>query len=91
MGMKRVTDARCVLSALMQEAEEDRRPFPLFEENKEKKIAFGVDEDGEDGVRVDEYATFYVWQVKGKGNNQKFEDFPANQSPTMAASTTASP
>jgi hypothetical protein len=86
MGIKRVRDARCVLSALMQEAEEDRRSFLL---SKEKKIAFGVDEDGEDGVRVDKDATFYVWRVD-KSVHQ-FADFKLHQTPTMAATTPASP
>jgi hypothetical protein len=85
MGIRRVRDARCVLSALMQEAEEDRRPFQV---SKEKKIAFGVDEDGEDGVRVDADAVFSVWQVNW--NLQKFADVPLHQASTMAASTPAS-
>lgn len=88
MGIKRVGDARCVLSALMQEAEEDRRPFLLSEE---KKIAFGVDEDGEDGVRVDKDATFYVWQVQGKGTLEQFANVTSHQSPTMVATTPVSP
>lgn len=85
MGIRRVRDARCVLSALMQEAEEDRRPFQL---SKEKKIAFGVDEDGEDGVRVDADAVFSVWQVNW--NLQKFADVTLHQASTMGASTPAS-
>jgi branched-chain amino acid transport system substrate-binding protein len=84
MGIRRVGDARCVLSALMQEAEEDRRPFLL---SKDKMIAFGVDEDGEDGVRVDKDATFYIWQVQGKGIRQQFANFTPHQAPTVPAST----
>jgi branched-chain amino acid transport system substrate-binding protein len=88
MGIKRVGDARCVLGALMQEAEEDRRSFLL---SNDKKIAFGVDEDGEDGVRVDKDATFYVWQVKGQGALERFTDVTPYQAPTMAATIPLQP
>jgi ABC-type branched-subunit amino acid transport system substrate-binding protein len=63
MGIRRVKDARRVLASVMQEAEETRQVFDLANGHK---VQFGVDEDGEDGVRVDSDAKFYIWRVSNK-------------------------
>jgi branched-chain amino acid transport system substrate-binding protein len=61
LGIQRVQDARTVLITTMKAAQDQGQQFMLDEGTN---IRFGFDsEAGEDGVRKDEDATFYIWRL----------------------------
>jgi ABC-type branched-subunit amino acid transport system substrate-binding protein len=61
LGIKRVKDARRLLSSRMQSAEDQAEAFTLANGSK---IRFArKDQDGEVGARIDPDATFHIWQV----------------------------
>lgn len=67
LGVHWVEDARSLLIATMEGAQNQHEPFILDDGTK---VTFDVDEAGNDGARNDEDATFHIWQVK----NGKFVD-----------------
>jgi ABC-type branched-subunit amino acid transport system substrate-binding protein len=81
LGVKRVKDARRLLSSRIQSAEDQAEAFTLANGSK---IRFArKDQDAEVGARIDADATFYIWQVRKGADlaNANKEDF-ADVSPT---------
>lgn len=73
LAIKRVKDARLLLSSRMQSAEDQAESFTLANGSK---IRFArKDQDGEVGARVDADATFYIWQVRRGIVNTDQEEF----------------
>jgi ABC-type branched-subunit amino acid transport system substrate-binding protein len=70
LGIKRVGDARRLLSSRMQSIEDQGQTFTL---TNGTKIRFArKDKDGEVGGRIDPGATFYIWKVI----KASFKDLP---------------
>jgi hypothetical protein len=60
LGIRRIADARNLLIATMEAEQREGHTTTLTDGTK---IKFGVDDAGNDGVRIDKDARFYIWKV----------------------------
>jgi ABC-type branched-subunit amino acid transport system substrate-binding protein len=60
LGIRRIADARNLLIATMEAEQREGHTITLADGTK---ITFGVDDAGNDGVRIDKNAKFYIWKV----------------------------
>jgi ABC-type branched-subunit amino acid transport system substrate-binding protein len=65
LGIRRIADARSLLIATMEAEQREGHTTTLIDGTK---IRFGVDDAGNDGVRIDENAKFYIWKVNKTQN-----------------------
>ncbi len=66
MGIRRVSDARALLVAEIEEAQDTHAHFMLTNQLiNEISLQFGVGDDNDDGTSLDQKAKFDVWQICG--------------------------
>src|ERR1700738_1094204 len=75
LGVRRIADARNLLIATMEAEQREGHTITLTDGTK---IKFGVDDAGNDGVRIDKNAKFYIWKVDKTQN--KFVEPSASSS-----------
>jgi hypothetical protein len=75
LRVRRIADARNLLIATMEAEQREGHTITLTDGTK---IEFGVDDAGNDGVRIDKNAKFYIWKVDKTQN--KFVEPSASSS-----------
>jgi len=75
LRVRRIADARNLLIATMEAEQREGHTITLTDGTK---IKFGVDDAGNDGVRIDKNAKFYIWKVDKTQN--KFVEPSASSS-----------